>query len=181
MKILEGETGTLDPGNLDGMQPTRLGGKHSIHPSGVILGKSLEAGGRIQHETPPLAHYHGHIPLVGLLPTNPESYPESAKVPREHDVVIAESPFGARPFAIAIFLTRKGEAEPEDAFVSRGPENARIWTVDRGEFLVSVAVYTNVETFVSWPVSQVELITRLSNEGGELAFPILRGAPKVAT
>lgn len=163
----------MDHGKLEAVD---VGGKHSLHKSGVLLGHRIQGKKRVERHTIEIAQYRTCIPLVGVLLMNPLIYPRTEKSLRSRDIVPSTVKFANHPFAFILYLQPDGAEDTKvlDIYREQGmcvEAHSRI-----GTFTIRAALYTNPDSFRSWPPSQVEVIGRDLGDKPQLKFPIFTGA-----
>ncbi len=99
----------LDSGRA--MAPTEFGGKLSVHGSGVVNLETRTAGVRDRYIIAAPRSGFAALPLVLVIPMQPDLYPTTGKIARSSDLVISADVDDA-PFAILFYLIAVGAREP---------------------------------------------------------------------
>jgi hypothetical protein len=166
----------MDPSKL---LSSELGGKHSLHNSGVLLGPRQATGRRVEHITVPIPKYSECIPLIGILLMVPLIYPRTRKAIRATDIVLLTKPIERHPLAFILYVqpANAPDAKVLDPYRARGQISEGSVTI-RGNVL-RAALYTDPDTFLEWPRSQVEVVARGLGNQPPMQFPMFKTSPRI--
>ncbi len=169
-------SGTEIEMDFDQLVECEVGGKHSIHNSGSVLGFKIKNGRRTERQTLELDNYERCIPIVGVLPMVPLAYPRTQKSIRQTDMVLDTSPVHANPFAFLLYIQPNGVRDAPDLDRYRIKGKCVESESELCGITIRCALYTDPARFKRWPSKQVEAIARGVGDSPPLQFPMFTTA-----
>ncbi len=148
--------------------------KLSIHGSGVVNARTVTNGIRDRYEIAPPRDGLNALPLIAVLPMQPNRYPMTTKRPKPTDIVL---PPAHAPFGTLFYLKQRGEKEPFVLTSARDRyDTFSTLVVPFGSFDLCVFMYTDSLKMRFWPRNETSLTTLPTCSGEELSWAFFFGA-----
>ncbi len=164
-----------DPSKLT---PCDIGGKHSLHRSGILLNPGPKVSGRVRRHMVSPESGGDVIPLVGILPMEPMVYPTPQRNITSTDLVLNCDVFNCKPCAFLLYAMRPNAEEVNVLIECRESGNYVEARTSLGELKIVAVLYSYPDMFTVWPHSQYEVIARNKEIPASLLFPIFKDIPE---